>query len=79
MKSLRTNELRTQAEPDLKRMIAENEARIVALNFQKITGHLEKPAQISTLYRQGRQRQDAEDRYRYAGAPGCASALQKVF
>ena len=51
MKSLRTNELRTQGEPDLKRMIAENEARIVALNFQKITGHLEKPAQISTLRR----------------------------
>lgn len=51
MKSLRTNELRSQAEPDLKRMIAENEARIVALNFQKITGHLEKPAQISTLRR----------------------------
>lgn len=51
MKSLRTNELRSQGESDLKRMIAENEARIVALNFQKITGHLEKPAQISTLRR----------------------------
>ncbi len=51
MKSLRTNELRTQGEPDLKRMIAENEARIIALNFQKITGHLDKPAQISTLRR----------------------------
>jgi len=51
MKSLRTTEIRGHGEKDLKRMIAENEARMVALNFQKITGHLDKPAQISTLRR----------------------------
>jgi large subunit ribosomal protein L29 len=51
MKSLRSTELRGHADQDLKRMIGENEARMVALNFQKITGHLEKPAQISTLRR----------------------------
>lgn len=51
MKALRTTEIRNHGDQELKRMIAENESRIVALNFQKITGHLEKPAQISTLRR----------------------------
>lgn len=48
---MRTSEIRNHGEAELKRMIAESEARITALNFQKITGHLEKPAQISTLRR----------------------------
>jgi large subunit ribosomal protein L29 len=51
MKALRTIEIRNHGDQELKRMIAENEARIVALNFQKMTGHLDKPAQISTLRR----------------------------
>lgn len=51
MKGLRTSEIRNHGDQELKRMIAENESRIIALNFQKITGHLEKPAQISTLRR----------------------------
>jgi large subunit ribosomal protein L29 len=51
MKGLITTEIRSHGDVDLKRMIAESEARITALNFQKITGHLEKPAQISTLRR----------------------------
>ena len=51
MKALQTTEIRNHSDQELKRMIAESEARIVALNFQKITGHLEKPAQISTLRR----------------------------
>ena len=32
-------------------MIAENESRITALNFQKMTGHLENSAQIKVLRR----------------------------
>lgn len=51
MKALRTSEIRNHGDQELRRMIAENEARLVALNFQKITGHLEKPAQIQTLRR----------------------------
>lgn len=51
MKALRTSEIRNHGDQELRRMIAENESRLVALNFQKITGHLEKPAQISTLRR----------------------------
>jgi large subunit ribosomal protein L29 len=51
MKALQTTEIRNHSDIELKRMIAENEARIVALNFQKITGHLDKPAAISTLRR----------------------------
>ena len=49
MKALRTTEIRTHGEQELKRMIAESESRIIALNFQKMTGHLDKPAQIGTL------------------------------
>jgi large subunit ribosomal protein L29 len=51
MKSLRTAEIRNHGDQELKRMMAENESRMIALNFQKITGHLDKPAQISTLRR----------------------------
>ena len=51
MKALRTAEIRNHGDQELKRMIAESESRIIALNFQKITGHLDKPAQISTLRR----------------------------
>ena len=51
MKALQTSEIRNHGDQELKRMIAESEARIIALNFQKITGHLDKPAQISTLRR----------------------------
>jgi large subunit ribosomal protein L29 len=51
MKSLRTGELRSQDSAELKRQIAENQARLTSLSFQKVTGHLENSAQIVTLRR----------------------------
>lgn len=51
MKSIQTRELRGHNEKELKKMIAENESRMTALNFQKMTGHLENSAQIKTLRR----------------------------
>jgi large subunit ribosomal protein L29 len=51
MKATKTLELRGRDTADLKRQIAENESRLVALNFQKVTGHLDNNAQISTLRR----------------------------
>ena len=51
MKSTQSRELRGRTEKELKKMIAENESRMVALNFQKMTGHLENSAQIRTLRR----------------------------
>ena len=51
MKSIQTREVRGHSEPELKKMIAENESRITALNFQKMTGHLENSAQIKVLRR----------------------------
>lgn len=51
MKATKSLELRGRDTADLKRQIAENESRLVALNFQKVTGHLDNNAQISTLRR----------------------------
>jgi ribosomal protein L29 len=51
MKAAKTLELRGRDTADLKRQIAENESRLVALNFQKVTGHLDNNAQITTLRR----------------------------
>ncbi|HET9137123.1 MAG TPA: 50S ribosomal protein L29 [Candidatus Kapabacteria bacterium] len=51
MKATKTVELRGRDTADLKRQIAENESRLVALNFQKVTGHLDNNAQITTLRR----------------------------
>lgn len=51
MKATRSTELRGRDNGELKRQIAENESRLVALNFQKVTGHLDNNAQISTLRR----------------------------
>jgi large subunit ribosomal protein L29 len=51
MKSLNVNEIRGHNDQELKRMINENEARLTSLGFQKVTGHLENSAQISTLRR----------------------------
>jgi len=51
MKATKSLELRGRDTADLKRQIAENESRLVALNFQKVTGHLDNNAQITTLRR----------------------------
>ena len=49
MKSTHASELRGRDNGELKQQIAENNARLTALNFQKVTGHLENSAQIRTL------------------------------
>ena len=49
MKSTHALELRGRDNGELKQQIAENNARLTALNFQKVTGHLENSAQIRTL------------------------------
>ena len=51
MKSIITSELRGRESKELKQQIAENLSRLTALNFQKVTGHLENSAQIGTLKR----------------------------
>ncbi|MEP7234549.1 MAG: 50S ribosomal protein L29 [Ignavibacteriota bacterium] len=51
MKSTHASELRGRENSELKRQISENLARLTALNFQKVTGHLENSAQIRTLKR----------------------------
>ncbi|HYM20639.1 MAG TPA: 50S ribosomal protein L29 [Candidatus Kapabacteria bacterium] len=51
MKASKSNELRGRDIGELKRQIAENNARLIALNFQKVTGHLDNNAQITTLRR----------------------------
>jgi large subunit ribosomal protein L29 len=51
MKGTKSAELRGRDIADLKRQIAENNSRLIALNFQKVTGHLDNNAQISTLRR----------------------------
>ncbi len=51
MKASKPNELRGQDNATLTRQISENESRLVALNFQKMTGHLDNNAQIETLRR----------------------------
>ena len=49
MKSTHASELRGRDNGELKTQIAENLSRLTALNFQKVTGHLENSAQIATL------------------------------
>lgn len=51
MKATKPLELRTRENVDLIRQIAENNARLISLNFGKVTGHLDNNAQISTLRR----------------------------
>jgi large subunit ribosomal protein L29 len=51
MKASKSVELRGRETNELKRQIAENNSRLIALNFQKVTGHLDNNAQISTLRR----------------------------
>jgi large subunit ribosomal protein L29 len=51
MKGSKSSELRGRDSVDLKRQVAENNARLIALNFQKVTGHLDNNAQIETLRR----------------------------
>jgi large subunit ribosomal protein L29 len=51
MKSAKIAELRGRDIADLERQITENNARLMALNFQKVTGHLDNSAQIQTLRR----------------------------
>lgn len=51
MKSLNVNEIRGHNDLELKRMMSDNEARLISLSFQKVTGHLENSAQIVTLRR----------------------------
>jgi len=51
MKSTNAADLRGRDDGELKRQIAENLARLTALSFQKVTGHLENSAQIRTLKR----------------------------
>jgi large subunit ribosomal protein L29 len=51
MKSTHAAELRGRDNGELTRQIADNYSRLTALNFQKVTGHLENSAQIETLRR----------------------------
>jgi large subunit ribosomal protein L29 len=51
MKATKAVELRGRDTVDLVRQIADNNARLVALNFGKVTGHLDNNAQIETLRR----------------------------
>ncbi|MDP4219500.1 MAG: 50S ribosomal protein L29 [Bacteroidota bacterium] len=51
MKSTHAAELRGRENGEIKRQISENISRLTALNFQKVTGHLENSAQIRTLKR----------------------------
>jgi large subunit ribosomal protein L29 len=51
MKSVNTGEIRGHSDVELKRMISESESRLTSLDFQKVTGHLQNSAQISTLRR----------------------------
>lgn len=51
MKATKSIELRSRETVDLLRQIAENNARLVSLNFGKVTGHLDNNAQIQTLRR----------------------------
>jgi large subunit ribosomal protein L29 len=49
MKSIHASDLRGRDTKELNQQIGENISRLTALNFQKVTGHLENSAQINTL------------------------------
>ncbi len=51
MKNMNVNEIRGHNDKELSQMISDNEARLISLSFQKVTGHLENSAQIVTLRR----------------------------
>lgn len=51
MKNINVNEIRGHSDKELAQMISDNEARLISLSFQKVTGHLENSAQIVTLRR----------------------------
>jgi large subunit ribosomal protein L29 len=51
MKGTKFTELQNQDAQTLERQIAENRARLTALEFQKVIGQLENHAQIPTLRR----------------------------
>ncbi len=51
MKNMNVNEIRGHSDKELSQMISDNEARLISLSFQKVTGHLENSAQIVTLRR----------------------------
>jgi large subunit ribosomal protein L29 len=51
MKNMNVNEIRGHNDKELAQMISDNEARLISLSFQKVTGHLENSAQIITLRR----------------------------
>lgn len=51
MKNMNVSEIRGHSDKELAQMISDNEARLISLSFQKVTGHLENSAQIVTLRR----------------------------
>jgi len=51
MKNMNVGEIRGHNDKELAQMISDNEARLISLSFQKVTGHLENSAQIVTLRR----------------------------
>jgi large subunit ribosomal protein L29 len=51
MKSVKYPELLAMDAKQLEKQIAENQARITALNFQKVIGQLDNHAQFTTLRR----------------------------
>jgi ribosomal protein L29 len=52
MKGIKFSELQNQDAQALERQIAENRARLTALEFQKVIGQLENHAQIPALKRE---------------------------
>lgn len=51
MKGLKFNDLQKQDKAEIEKNIAENQARLTALEFQKVLGQLDNHAQIQTLRR----------------------------
>ena len=51
MKATKTSAFRARDAKELNQQISENLSRMTALNFQKVTGHLDNSAQIRTLRR----------------------------
>jgi ribosomal protein L29 len=52
MKGIKFTELQNQDAQTLERQIAENRARLTALEFQRVIGQLDNHAQIPTLRRE---------------------------